>query len=192
MPFVNRPDLPGPPGRTDLPGLVLTSPGMFTIVLALHSWIRWIALVSTVGVAFAAFRGKVVGPSSVADRWAMASMMALDIQLLLGLVLYLGLSPNMREILNHFGESMRRADLRFYAVEHISAMAAAVILSHVGRVLARRAATPAAKRRRLLVTFGLATVLIIIGIPWPGRPGGRPLFRYGSNNTVGAVLIVGR
>ena len=165
---------------------------MFTTVLVLHSWIRWIALVSAVGVTFAAFRGKVEGSSSVADRWAMAAMMSLDIQMLLGLVLYLGLSPNMREILNHFGESMRRADLRFYAVEHITAMAAAVVLSHVGRVLARRAATPAAKRSRLLVTFGLATVLIIIGMPWPGRPGGRPLFRYAADNTVGAVLLVGR
>ena len=97
--------------RSFVTGFFVTVP-LFTIVLALHSWIRWIALVSTVGVAFAAFRGKVVGPSSVADRWAMASMMSLDIQMLLGLVLYLGLSPNMREILNHFGESMRRADLR--------------------------------------------------------------------------------
>jgi hypothetical protein len=165
---------------------------MFTTVLFLHSWIRWIALVATVGAAFAAFRGKVEGPSSIADRWAMVSMLALDIQMLLGLVLYFGLSPNMQAILNNFGASMRRADLRFYAVEHISAMIAAVVLAHVGRVLARKAATPAAKRGRLLVTFGLAAVLIIVGIPWPGRPGGRPLFRYGADNPVGAVLVLGR
>ena len=87
---------------------------------------------------------------------------------------------------------MRRADLRFYAVEHITSMLVAVALAHVGRVLARKAPTPAAKRRRLLLTFGFATVLIIIGIPWPGRPGGRPLFRYGPDNTVGAVLVLGR
>src|SRR4029077_10134788 len=123
---------------------------------------------------------------------AMAAMMSLDVQMLLGLVLYLGLSPNMQEILNHFGESMRRADLRFWAVEHISSMIVAVALSHVGRVLARKAATPAKKRSRLLLTFGLATILIVIGMPWPGRPGGRPLFRYGSDNPVGAVLVLGR
>ena len=165
---------------------------MYTTVLLLHSWIRWIALVAVVGVTLAALRGKVEGERSIADRWALVAMMALDLQLLLGLVLYLGLSPNMREILNHFGESMQRADTRFWAVEHISAMFLAIALSHVGRVLARKAATPAAKRSRLLVTFGLATVLIIIGIPWPGRPGGRPLFRYGADNPVGAVLVLGR
>jgi heme A synthase len=107
----------------------------------------------------------------------MVAMMALDIQMLVGLILYLGLSPTMQEILNHFGESMRRADTRFYAVEHITAMFAAVALSHVGRVLARKAKNPAAKRTRLLVTFGLATLLMVVGMPWPGRPGGRPLFR---------------
>jgi len=150
---------------------------MYTTVLALHSWIRWIALVAGVGVTLAAVRGKVQGESSIADRWAMVAMMALDIQMLIGLILYLGLSPNMQEILNHFGESMRRADTRFWAVEHITAMIAAVALSHVGRVLARKAKDPAAKRTRLLITFGLATLLMLVGMPWPGRPGGRPLFR---------------
>jgi len=150
---------------------------MYSLVLTLHSWIRWIALVSGVGATLAAVRGKVEGERSIADRWAMSAMMALDIQMLLGLILYLGLSPNMAEILNHFGESMRRADTRFWAVEHISTMIGAVALSHVGRVLARKAPNAAAKRTRLLITFGLATVLMLLGMPWPGRPGGRPLFR---------------
>src|SRR5256885_2605485 len=127
---------------------------MYTTVLLLHSWIRWIALVATVGVTLAALRGKVEGEKSVADRWGLVAMMALDVQMLLGLVLYLGLSPSMKEILNHFGESMKRADTRFYAVEHISAMFLAIVLSHAGRVLARKAATTTAKRTRLLVTFG--------------------------------------
>jgi hypothetical protein len=97
--------------------------------------------------------------------------------MLLGLLLYLGLSPNMREILNHFGEAMKRPDTRFWAVEHIAAMFVAIALSHIGRVLARKAATPAAKRTRLLVSFGVATLLLLAGMPWPGRPGGRVLFR---------------
>ena len=40
-----------------------------------------------------------------------------------------------------------------------------------------KALSPVAKRTRLLVCFGLATLLMMVGIPWPGRPGGRPLFR---------------
>lgn len=151
---------------------------MYTTVLALHSWIRWIALVAGVGATLAVLRNSAQSSDSVADRWGMALMMALDIQMLLGLVLYLAIGPNMQEILNHFGDSMKDPASRFWAVEHISSMMLAVILVHVGRVLARNAATPTAKRTRLLICFGLATILMMVGMPWPGRPGGRVLFRF--------------
>src|ERR1043165_4140378 len=99
---------------------------MYTTVLILHSWIRWVALVAVIGALFAAVRGRVEGSQSVADRWGLVAMMALDIQLLLGLLLYLVVSPNMAEIRAHFGEAMRTAQLRFWAVAHISAMLGAV------------------------------------------------------------------
>ncbi len=150
---------------------------MYTTVLAIHSWVRWIALIAAVGTTLAALRGKVEGSGSLADRWGMAAMTALDLQLLLGLLLYFAVSPNMRAILDHFGGAMKDPALRFWAVEHTAAMFAAIALAHAGRVLARKATAPSAKRTRLLICFGLATVLIIVGMPWPGRPGGRVLFR---------------
>jgi heme A synthase len=150
---------------------------MYTTVLTIHSWIRWLALVAGVGATMAAMRGKTDGASSLADRWGLFAMTALDVQLLLGLILYFVLSPTMRAILDNFGGAMKDPAARFWAVEHTSAMLAAVVLAHVGRVLARKAASPAAKRTRLLVCFGLATALMVLGMPWPGRPGGRDLFR---------------
>jgi len=146
---------------------------MYTTVLVIHSWVRWVALVAGVGVTFAALRRQ----NATAERWALVTMMTLDIQMLLGLLLYLVVSPNMAAIRANFGESMKDPVTRFWAVEHLTAMLAAVILAHVGRVLARKAKTPDARRLRLLVCFGLATVLMIVGMPWPGRPGGRPLIR---------------
>ena len=150
---------------------------MYTTVLALHSWIRWIALIAAVGTTLAALRGKVAGANSLADRWGMIAMMALDTQMLLGLLLYFVLSPNTKTIMENFGAAMKDPGLRFWAVEHTVTMFAAIALAHVGRVLARKATSPVAKRTRLLICFGLATVLIILGMPWPGRPGGRVLFR---------------
>jgi hypothetical protein len=150
---------------------------MYTTVLTIHSWLRWIALIAAVGTTLAAVRGKTEGSSSLADRWGMVAMMALDLQLLLGLLLYFVVSPNMKAILDNFGGAMKDPALRFWAVEHTSAMIGAIALAHVGRVLARKAATGTAKRTRLLICFGLTTVLILVGMPWPGRPGGRPLFR---------------
>jgi hypothetical protein len=150
---------------------------MYTTVLMLHSWIRWIALVAVIGATLAVLRGKVEGTQSLADRWGLFAMMALDIQLLLGLLLYLVVSPNMQEIRAHFGEAMKNPQLRFWAVEHLTAMLVAVVLVHVGRVLARKAKTPSAKRTRMLVCFGIATLAIFLGTPWPGMAAGRPLFR---------------
>jgi hypothetical protein len=150
---------------------------MYTTLLILHSWIRWIALVAIIGATLAVVRGKVEGSNSLADRWGLLAMMALDIQMLLGLILYLVVSPNMQEIRAHFGEAMKNPQLRFWAVEHVTAMFVALILVHVGRVLARKARTPTAKRGRLLVCFGIAAVAMFLGTPWPGTPAGRPLFR---------------
>jgi len=150
---------------------------MYSIILTIHSWVRWIALVSVVGATLAALTGRVNGERSPADRWGLIAMMALDTQMLLGLLLYLVVSPNMRPILANFGAAMKDPALRFWAVEHTATMFAAIVFAHIGRALARKAATPVAKRTRLMVCFGLSTLLIMLGMPWPGRPGGRVLFR---------------
>ena len=152
---------------------------MYTLVLALHSWLRWAALVAGVGATRAAFndRGHATELGR-ADRWGLALMAALDLQMLLGLLLYLVLSPTMEAIRQNFSAAMNDRVARFWAVEHISMMLMAVILVHVGRVLARKATTPGAKRTRLLVCFGLATLAMIGATPWPGMTNGRPLFRF--------------
>ena len=154
---------------------------MYTTVLIIHSWLRWIALVTGVGATFAAMSWRPapgdVSKVSRVDLWGLFLIIALDIQMLLGLMLYLVLSPTMKEILAHFADSMKDPATRFWAVEHVTAMFAAVAVAHIGRVLARKAATPAAKRNRLIACFAVATILMLIGIPWPGRPGGRALFR---------------
>jgi hypothetical protein len=152
---------------------------MYTFVLVLHSWLRWAALVAGVGATMAAFtdRAQTAGVGR-ADRWGLALMATLDLQMLLGLLLYLVLSPMMEAIRQDFSGAMQNRVGRFWAVEHISTMLVAVILVHVGRVLARKAKSPEAKRTRLLVCFGIATLAMIGATPWPGTASVRPLFRF--------------
>jgi hypothetical protein len=150
---------------------------MYTAVLTIHSWLRWIAIISGMGATLAVLRNRTQADDSVADRWGLIMMMVLDTQMLLGLILYLVLSPFTAQAMQDFGAAMRTPQLRFWAVEHATTMMLAVILAHVGRVLARKAPTPSAKRMRLLVCFGLSTLLMIVGTPWPGMTNGRPLFR---------------
>ena len=151
---------------------------MYTLVLAIHSWLRWVALVAAVGaIATTAADRSTTIRTGRADMWGLGLMIALDIQMLLGLLLYLVLSPFTTEAMADFGAAMRNPALRFFAVEHVALMFAAVILAHLGRVLARKATTPDAKRSRLLICFVLATIAMLLAIPWPGMSSGRPLFR---------------
>jgi len=112
-----------------------------------------------------------------ADRWGLILVIALDLQLLLGFALYLVLSPTTKAIFGNFGAAMRDPAARYWAVEHVSLMLFAVVMAHVGRVLARKATSPAAKRKRLLVCVVLSTIAMIAATPWPGMASGRPLFR---------------
>jgi heme A synthase len=150
---------------------------MYSVVLLAHSWIRWIALVAAVGTVLAALRIRVPADRAGADRWSLAAMAVLDLQMLLGLLLYLALSPFTAEAMKNMSAAMQNPQLRFWAVEHLTSMILAIVLAHVGRVVARRASTPSSIRVRLLMCFGLATILLIMGIPWPGFANGRPLFR---------------
>jgi len=150
---------------------------MYTFVLALHSWIRWLAVLTGILATISAWSGA-GAKSGAADRWGRFFVIALDVQLLLGLLLYFVLSPNTRAILDDFGAAMRDPAARFWAVEHVVTMLLAVVLAHVGRVLARKAPTPGAKQMRLAICYTIATLAMLGGIPWPGMTSGRPLFRF--------------
>ena len=150
---------------------------MYTTVLFLHSWIRWAALIfALIATSFALGKGS--DSLRNAERWGFRLMIALDLQLLLGLLLYGMLSPFTRQAMQDFGAAMRDSTLRFWAVEHLTMMLGAVVLVHVGRVLARKAANPETKRKRILIFFGIALLLILGGIPWPFMANARPLFRF--------------
>jgi hypothetical protein len=151
---------------------------MYATVLILHSWIRWAALISGVVMTLTLWRHR-GAPTTHSSRWGLALIAALDVQLVLGLWLYVVLSPFTAGVRSNFDVVMRDSTLRFWNVEHPTMMVAAVILVHGGRVLARRAATVNAQRWRLLVCVGLATLLMIAGTPWLGFAQGRPLFMFG-------------
>ena len=148
---------------------------MYTFVLILHSWLRWLVLAFGIAAVLRSRRGDAWSPAEeTMSRWF---VMLLDIQLLLGLMLYLFLSPITSLAMSDFGEAMHTSALRVWALEHPTMMIVALVLAHIGRARSRRAADPAAKRRQIMLFFGLALIAILVGIQWPGMPNGRPLFR---------------
>jgi hypothetical protein len=150
---------------------------MYTAFLVLHSWLRWLALAAGIAATVTAL-GSTPTANRRGDRLGLILTIAMDVQLVIGLLLYFVVSPNMEAIRAQFGVAMRTPQLRFFAVEHATGMVLALILAHVGRVLARKAATPAARRKRQVICYGLATLVMALAVPWPGMTYGRPLFRF--------------
>jgi hypothetical protein len=149
---------------------------MYETVLFLHSWLRWLALVAGIGATVAAVSSR-PRTGEVGDGWGRTFMITLDVQLLLGLLLYVALSPVTAAIFDDFGAAMGDSVARFWAMEHLTLMLGAVVLAHLGRVLARKARTPGSRRVRQIVCYGLATIAMIVAIPWPTLRAGRELFR---------------
>jgi hypothetical protein len=152
---------------------------MYTAVLLIHSWLRY----AVIGTGLIAVLGGIVGVSRKGqwtpadDRAGLWFIIALDVQVLLGLWLYFFLSPFTTEALNDFGAAMKVSGLRFWAVEHVFGMLIGIILAHVGRVRIRK--VHADRRHKLaMIFFGLAVLAILASIPWPGLPNARELFRF--------------
>jgi hypothetical protein len=150
---------------------------MYSAFLLLHSWIRWLALAAGVIATISAVRG-VSSHDPAADRWGRILTITLDVQLVIGLLLYFAVSPVMASIRANFAAAMPNPQLRFWAVEHLSGMVIALVLVHVGRVLSRKAQTPASRRTRQMICYGLATLVMLLATPWPWAAAGRPLFRF--------------
>jgi hypothetical protein len=151
---------------------------MYTAVLAIHSWLRWIALLLGVAATWNASRDRLeLSERPPGSRWDTYFMLAVDLQVLFGLFLYFGLSPLTKVAMEDFGGALRNPTLRFWGLEHIGLMMAVVVLVRMGRVMALTAKTPSARRLRRFACFAAATLVMILGIPWPGLTLGRPLFR---------------
>ena len=152
---------------------------IYAAVLTLHSWIRWLVLLTGIaafGRAAAGASGrKPWRPSD--DRAGFWFVMALDTQFLLGILLYAFLSPVTHQAFGDFGAAMKNRGLRFWAVEHVVGMLLGLALAHIGRARTRK--TDSLRRHRVAaIFFGLALVVILASIPWPGTPNGRPFLRW--------------
>jgi uncharacterized membrane protein len=152
---------------------------IYASILTIHSWLRWVVILTGL-VAFARAASGASGrkpwtPSD--DRAGFWFVMTLDAQVLLGLIMYIFLSPITHEAFTNFAAAMKDSARRFWAVEHILGMIVALALAHIGRVRSRR--TDSLRRHRVVaIFFGLALVVMLASSPWPGMPAGRPLLRW--------------
>lgn len=149
---------------------------MYGVVLNIHSWLRWLVIIA---VLWTILRAVLPGPRAwtpADDRSMRLSVMSIDVQFLLGLLLYFVLSPFTRLAMSDMGAAMKSSGLRFFAVEHLVGMLIGLTLAHIGAARIRKA-SPERRHRLAAIFFVLALLAILASIPWPGLPAGRPLFR---------------
>jgi hypothetical protein len=152
---------------------------MYPAVLAIHSWLRWAALLLGVAATFNAFLHRAdTGERPQGGRWDTFFMLALDLQVLFGVLLYFGLSPLTRVAMNNVGMALRDPGLRFWAITHVAMMVVALVAVRAGRVFAIGDRTSRARRNGRYICFAIAVVAMVAGVPWPGLWNGRPLFRF--------------
>jgi hypothetical protein len=146
----------------------------YTLFLSFHNIWRWVVLVIGILATVLAFLGWLQKRPWTEQNRRLNSFfgISMDIQFLLGLVLYIFFSPLTRTFFSDLAAAMGNADLRFFGFEHLFYMLIAVVLVHMGAVFARKAEADDKKHRNAAIFFTLALLLIFVGMPWT-----RPLFR---------------
>ena len=131
---------------------------MITGLLHLHSALRWVIIVLILVTLVRAFLNRTNSEFGVQYKLGLFSMIALHVQLLIGL----GLLIN-----GHWAEYKVEGLKSFIMREHTSMMIAAVVLGTLGHSLSKRADDVATKYRKQFIFFGLSFVIIMAMIPWP-------------------------
>lgn len=142
---------------------------MYSVVITLHSLVRWaIVIVGIVAVvrAFMGWRGNKPW-TQLDDRLGLGFTSFMDLNLLLGLLLYFVLSPITTGALRDMGAAMGNSVTRYFAVEHILLMIIAVVVAHIGRSRSKKAASDGGKHKQAAIFFAISLVLVFLAIPWP-------------------------
>lgn len=142
---------------------------LYILFLSLHNVTRWLVVILAVWAIARALRGWLTKRewTRLDDRAGVMLTGILDLQLLLGLILYFLFSPATPLVFANFSGAMASPAVRFFGVEHVLWMVLAVVIAHVGRVLARKAASGPARQRAAALSFSLAFLVMLAAIPWP-------------------------
>ena len=143
---------------------------MYSILNTLHSYNRYFLLAALVFVLYRSISGW-LGKKTYqkADNAAGAALVGFShLQLLLGLILYAGVSPVTQSAFADMGAAMKNPMLRYFAVEHIAAMLIAWLMIQMGRNLSKKAVGDNNKHRKVAIYTSIAAVIIVATLAQKG------------------------
>ena len=150
--------------------------GSYGFVLYVHSVIRWAVVAAGLYAAARAWRGRLGGHAWLkADtRAGRIFVSVMDLQLLVGIVLYAFFSPIVKGLSVAADVTIGSRGGRFWIFEHPIAGIVAVALAHVGFMKARSGGPLAHRNAALFYT--LALLIVLAAMPWPVFSYGRDLW----------------
>jgi hypothetical protein len=142
------------------------------IVLAIHNILRWVIVISALYALIRIFKGLLQKQSwQAADSKAVTFFsIFLDIQLLVGMLLYFVFSDLTKAAFADFGAAMGNSILRFFTIEHTLMMVIAIVLAHLSAAVGKKDLSDDKKFKRAAIFITLAFLFLLAGIPWSTRP----------------------
>lgn len=136
---------------------------MYSIVLALHSLVRWFVLVSLIISIFRAYKGWLTNKSfsrfdNSARHWTATIA---HIQLVLGLWLYF-ISPLIDYFLHYYKDAVHQKETRFFGMEHSVMMIIAIVIITIGSAKAKRKLTGKEKFKTMAIWFTVALLIFYL------------------------------
>lgn len=139
---------------------------MYTYILFAHSWLRWAVFIIGVVAIVKAYMGWKNNEPFTADHKRTNAFLIASIhtQLLLGFILYFGLSPKVQAAFQNFGLAMKDPTSRYWAVEHITGMIIAAAIIQIGSIKSKKQASDTQKHRTAFRYFTIGYVIILLTI----------------------------
>jgi hypothetical protein len=129
-------------------------------VLQLHAIWRWVLLIASIVVVIKALVGWLGKRpfTKLDDQLGMAFTIVVDVQVTLGLIIWLFGPLGLQNL----SQAMGNAALRFIVLEHPILMLIALAFAHIGRARSKKVADDTAKHRVSFVFYLLSFVFIAL------------------------------
>lgn len=152
---------------------------MYSLLLTIHSFVRWLLLVSLVIATVYGYWGWLRAKPFKSTHHLLRNMVTVIalIQLTLGVWLYL-ISPVTDYFIHHYTVAVHQREIRFFGMEHSSMMVLSIAFTLITSRKINSRPTDAMKFRTMAIWYSIVLVIIFLSIPWSFSPfTSRPLFR---------------
>jgi len=132
-----------------------------SIIFWFHSLWRWVVLVTAIAAALKALIGWLGRQEwrDVDNKLGLYFTMAFDVQLLLGVVVYIGTLTSLH------AQIWYQRSVALLTMEHVTPMVVAAVIVHVARSLSKKGTQDTGRHRTAAIGFLVALLLVVVSIP---------------------------